>query len=144
MENNETFSMELEQFNLLVDNAIKKLEEESEDTPAKKENTALEADSLNDENSEFTSLEIEEMDMLAEADLAAVSLEKELSKADSGHIVTTSPGKVRITDNTTGDWILYANAVDAANNENLNPTTVRSRCKGGKIDSEGRVWEYVV
>ncbi len=46
MENNETFSMELEQFNLLVDNAIKKLEEESEDTPAKKENTALEADSL--------------------------------------------------------------------------------------------------
>lgn len=61
---------------------------------------------------------------------------------ESKRTIIGKPGKylVVITDN--GVETVYGNAQAAADEEKVNPTTVRTRCKKNYIDADGRVWSY--
>jgi hypothetical protein len=142
-ENKESFNMELEQFNILVDNAIANLENNAGTTI---NTTSVEVKLEGNLPVKGTEEEYgeDEWAMIQEAEVAARSLEAEQSSRKSTRTITTAAGKVLITDPTTSVEIIYDNAVFAAVAENINPTTVRSRCKGAKIDGEGRLWQYFV
>lgn len=128
----ENFS--IEDFNEVVDATIARLEEEKANAPTKiKEEISLK---LNEVKAESTAIEAGEDEFIQKVEVSTNSTERE---------IIGNPGKslvVLIDVETKKEVVCYGSAAEAARQEELNPTTVRTRCANEMIDNKNRQWKY--
>lgn len=128
----ENFS--IEDFNEVVDATIARLEEEKANAPTKiKEEISLK---LNEVKAESTAIEAGEDEFIQKVEVSTNSTERE---------IIGNPGKslvVLIDVESKKEVVCYGSAAEAARQEELNPTTVRTRCANEMIDNKNRQWKY--
>jgi len=137
MANEDFSSMSLDEFNVVVDNITKDIEEGrlagKQIAPIKQELT------VEDTVDEGSATEMSESEMIA---AATQEVEKQEVQENTTDIIG-KPGKqlVIVTDKE-GKETVYGNASACAKAVGLNPTTIRNRCKDEKVDTIGNLWSY--
>jgi hypothetical protein len=142
---NELDGMELEQFNSYVEDLILA---EKERKATGKSKARIER-TIEDTVAKSTSLEMGEEEMMAaEAAADDIRAESELAKNDyqaeefEADEIIGKPSKMLIVITGKYSRVIYGNAAEASRKLGINPTTVRQRCSGNKIDKEGNTWSY--
>jgi len=131
--------MELDEFNGMVDEIIDDLEKgrisKKDVTKPSEDKPIVEEITVEDTAVETNDIELGE-DALIE------SAKKEESKIEKSEIIGKPSKKLVVVTDKEGKETIYGNAAICASEISLNPTTIRTRCSGEKVDAEGNLWSY--